>query len=136
VVARSDLYEIYLDLAAAFRLPVRMLSPKETAKQGFAARERAAARSILFNEHLVYPWPRRTREVFFEEIPTLPAGVSEIFGHPVLDGAELRAYDTDNADLRTHDLVCLTDPTVADLLDRHAIKRITFGELRELQRAC
>lgn len=132
---RTDLYEIYLDLAAEFRLPVRMFSRENTEKQGFQARERAEARGLLFNEHIVYPWPRRTRDVFFEEIPKLPPGVSEIFAHPVLDGEELRAYDTANADIKAHDAVCLTDATVADLLDRHNIKRISFRELRELQRA-
>lgn len=132
---RTDLYEIYLDLAAEFRLPVRMFSRENTEKQGFRARERAEARGLLFNEHIVYPWPRRTRDVFFEEIPKLPPGVSEIFAHPVLDGEELRAYDTSNADIKAHDAVCLTDPTVSDLLDRHNIKRISFRELRELQRA-
>jgi hypothetical protein len=135
VQARTDLYEIYLDLAEEFRLPVRMFSQEDTEKQGFRARERTEARRLLFNEHIVWPWPRRTRDVFFEEIPKLPPGVSEIFAHPVLDGEELRAYDTENADIRAHDAVCLTDPTVSDLLDQHNIKRISFRELRELQRA-
>jgi predicted glycoside hydrolase/deacetylase ChbG (UPF0249 family) len=135
VLDRSDLFEIYLDLAAAFRLPVRMLSRQHTERQGFSARERAAERGLLFNEHIVYPWPRRTRDVFFEAIPELPAGVSEIFAHPVHDGEELRGYDSMNADIRVHDSVCLLDPAVADLLDRHDVKRISFRELRELQRA-
>jgi chitin disaccharide deacetylase len=122
-------------LAEVFRLPVRMLSREGTEEHGFQARERAVARGLLFAEHTVYPWPNRTRDAFFEEVPKLPPGVSEIFAHPVLDGEELRAYDTENADMRAHDAVCLTDPTVADLLDQHNIKRISFRELRELQRA-
>jgi hypothetical protein len=133
--ARSDLYEIYLDLAEEFRLPVRMFSRKATEQQGFQARERAEARGLLFNEHIVWPWPRRTRDVFFEEVPKLPPGVSEIFAHPVQGGEELRAYDPETAEIRAHDAVCLTDPTVSDLLDQHNIKRISFRELRELQRA-
>jgi predicted glycoside hydrolase/deacetylase ChbG (UPF0249 family) len=80
--SRTYLYAIYLDLAEEFRLPVRMFSREDTDKQGFQARERAEARGVLFNEHMVYPWPRRTRDVFFEEIPKLPPGVSEIFAHP------------------------------------------------------
>lgn len=132
--ARTDLYEIYLDLAEEFRLPVRMLPREATAKQDFQARERAEARRLLFNEHIIYPWPRRTRDVFFEEIPKLPPGVSEICAHPVLDGDELRGYDTEYADIRAHDAMCLTDPTVADLLNQHQIKRISFRDLRELQR--
>ena len=111
VQARTDLCEIYLDLAEEFRLPVRMFPREITEKQGFQARERG----LLFNEHLVWPWPRRTLDVFFDEVPKLPPGVSAIFAHPVLDGEELRAYDLKNADLRTHDAVCLTDPALAGL---------------------
>ena len=133
--SRTDLYEVYLDLAEAFRLPVRMFGRPGAEKQGFQARERAEARGLLFNEHIVNPWPRRTREVFFEEIPKLPPGVTEIFVHPALDGEELRGYDTENADIRVHDAVCLTDRTVSDLLDQHDVKRISFRELRERQRA-
>ena len=133
--ARTDLYEIYLDLAEEFRLAVRMLSREQAKEQDPQARERARARGLLFNEHMIYPWPRRTRAVFFEEIPKLPAGVSEIFAHPALDGDELRAYDPLNADLRSHDAECLMDPAVSRLLDLHNIKRISFRDLRELQRS-
>jgi predicted glycoside hydrolase/deacetylase ChbG (UPF0249 family) len=132
---RTDLYEIYLDLAEEFRLPVRILSPEQATEQGLQARERAQARGLLFNEHMIYPWPRRTRAVLFEEIPKLPAGVSEIFAHPALDGDELRAYDPINADIRAHDAECLTDPAVSDLLAQHNVKRVSFRDLREHQRA-
>jgi hypothetical protein len=121
-------------LAEEFRLPVRMLPRGGADGQGFHARERARARGLLFPDHIVYPWPRRTRDVFFEEVPRLPPGVTEIFAHPVLDGDELRAYDAANADIRAHDAECLTDPAVAELLDRHGIKRISFRELRQAQR--
>ena len=132
---RSDLYEIFLDLAEEFRLPVRMFAPGDTDNQVADARERAAARGILFNEHSVYPWPRRTRDVFFEEVPKLQPGVSEIFAHPVLEGDELRAYDTGHADLRSEDASCLTDPAVAGLLEGHNVRPISFRALRDLQRA-
>lgn len=133
--SRADLYDVYLDLAEAFRLPVRMFSMAATERQGFRARERATERGIAFNDHIVYPWPRRTRDVFCEEIPRLAPGVTEIFAHPVLDGEELRGYDTRHADIRTHDAACLTDPAVADLLDRHGVKRISWRDLRDARRA-
>ncbi len=110
VQGRSDLYEIYLDLAQEFRLALRMSSRKTTDKQGFQARERAEARGLLFNEHFIYPWPRYTLDVLFEEIPKLLPGVTEIFAHPTLDGEELRAYDTQHADIRAHDAMCLMNP--------------------------
>ncbi len=124
--ARDDLSEVYLDLALEFRLPVRMLPPQVIDRGTYMARERAEARRLLSNEHIIYPWPRRTRDVFFEEVPRLMPGVTEIFAHPVLDGEELRGYDVTNADIRVHDAVCLTDPSVPDLLNRHGVRRISF----------
>jgi predicted glycoside hydrolase/deacetylase ChbG (UPF0249 family) len=132
---RDDLYEVYLDLAQDFRVPVRMSSRRQSAEQMLQARKRAQSRGVLFNERLVYPWPRRTRDVLFEEVPSLQPAVSEIFAHPVLDGEELRGYDTQNADIRTHDASCLIDPEVSYLLDQYNIIRISYRELRELQRA-
>jgi predicted glycoside hydrolase/deacetylase ChbG (UPF0249 family) len=132
---RSDLYDIYLGLAAEYRLPVRMLPSETTQSQGFHARERAAARGVLFNEDMIEPWPRRTRDVLFEEIPRLRPGVSEVFAHPADDGEELRAYDHFHAEIRIHDAACLVDPSVAALLDRHNVKRISYRPIRDLQRA-
>jgi predicted glycoside hydrolase/deacetylase ChbG (UPF0249 family) len=135
VESRADLYEVYLDLAAAFGVPVRLLARDATRRQDIPSRARVAARGLLCNEHIVYPWPRRTRDVFLEEVPRLRPGVTEIFAHPVLDGEELRAYDTRHADLRAHDAACLTDPAIMDLLDRHGITRISYRDLRDVQRA-
>ncbi len=128
--ARADLYDVYLDLAQAFRLPVRMYGGPAHA----GARERARERGILCNDHVIYPWPRPTRDVFFEEIPRLLPGVTEIFTHPVADGDELRAYDPHHAGIRAHDAECLADPSVAGLLARHGVRRVTWHALRDLQR--
>ena len=132
--ARADLFDVLLDLAVEYGLPVRMFGPELQARYGFDAAARAAARGVLFNDHMIYPWPRRTRDVFFAELPGLAAGVSEIFAHPVLDGEELRGYDLGNADIRVHDAACLIDPTVARLIDAQGFGRISFRPLRELQR--
>ncbi len=133
--ARGDLFEVYLDLADAFRLPVRMFSPEATARQGFRARERAAARGVLHPDRIIYPWPRCVGDVLREEVPRLePGAVTEIFAHPVRDGAELRGYGPAHADLRAGDAAALLDAELAGLLDRHAVRRIDFRGLRALQR--
>lgn len=132
---RSDLFEVYLDLAVEYRLPVRMHSQAQSDKQGFQARERARARGVLFNDNIVSPWGRRTRDVFTHDFAQLPPGVCEAIGHPVMDGEELRGFDRDNADIRVHDAETLTDPAMMGMLDELGIKRISYRELRELQRA-
>jgi hypothetical protein len=77
----------------------------------------------------------RTRDVLFEALSNLPAGVSEIFAHPVLDGDEPRGYDLNNAGLRVHDAVCLIDVTLRELIEQRGFKPIRYWPLRELQRS-
>lgn len=132
---RLDLFETYLEVACDFRLPVRLPKNTSATAKALDSCQRADARGILSSEYLIYPWPRPARDVFFEAIPNLAPGVSEIFAHPVVDGDEVRAYDATNMRIRTHDAECLMDTEVADLLDQHEIKRISYRELRDLQRA-
>jgi chitin disaccharide deacetylase len=137
VEAREDLFHVLLDLAAEYGLPVRMIEPAQAERLGLAAfhsARQATARGILCNDRMVYPWPRPTRDVFFETLPGLPAGVSEIFAHPVRDGEELRGYDLSNTAIRIHDAACLTDPTVRELIEQQGFKPISYRPLRELQR--
>jgi len=128
--ANEALFAIYLDLAAEIDVPVRL--PLSSA---FPAREMAAERGILSVDHLIYTWPRPTRDVMFDACAKLPGGVTELFAHPVLDGEELRGYDLDHADIRVHDAAALVDPEVAAMLDAQHILRISYRELRTAQRA-
>ncbi|MDP0498929.1 MAG: ChbG/HpnK family deacetylase [Verrucomicrobiota bacterium JB022] len=128
--ASPELFTIYLDLAEQLKVPIRL--PLQPA---FPAREMAEARGILSVDHLIYTWPRRTRDVILVECPVLPCGVTELFAHPVLEGEELRGYDRDHADIRVHDAAALTDPTVAALLDQRGVRRISYRELRAVQQA-
>lgn len=132
--SRADLFDICLDLAVEYGLPVRILAAGQAERLGFDGAQRAATRGVLCNEHIVTAWPRRTRDVMFEELPRMPAGVTEIFAHPVLDGEELRGYDPDNADIRVEDNACLIDPLVARFIEEQGFKPISFRPLRDLQR--
>ena len=96
--ASADLVKVYLDLAAKFRLRSGCPPGHRRRARHAGPRPRAGPRGVLFPQHLIYPWPRRTRDVFFDEVPRLPRGVSEVFAHPVLDGGELRAYSPEYAD--------------------------------------
>ncbi|MBR0683666.1 ChbG/HpnK family deacetylase [Roseomonas eburnea] len=131
---RADLFAVYLDLAARFRLPVRMAAAEDTAQQGFGARERAAARGILFNERMLCAWPTPAGPTLREALPTLPPGVTEIFAHPALDGEELHGYGAAFAALRIADAAALVDPALRAFIERHGVQRIGFLALREAQR--
>ena len=133
---RSDLYDVLFDLALEFRLPIRMFPRHHTDAQGFRAPERAQARGIVINDHMIDRWPEFTSDILRDEIPKLPPGVTVVYAHPVDDGEELRGYDYPHlAPLRASDAMCVCDEAIAAVLDQHSVRCIGFGALRDLQRA-
>lgn len=132
VFHRRDLFAVYLELAKAFGLPVRPRGAGDV--EGVALRGLAARAGVLFPDHLIYPWPRPVLDVLLEQVATLPAGVTEIFAHPVDDGPALRQRNPAWADLRAADAAGLCDPALAAALDRHGIHRISYRDIRALQR--
>lgn len=72
--------------------------------------------------------------MMFGTCPILPRGMTELFAHPVLDGEELRGYDLHHADIRVHDAAALVDPSVAAMLNAQGVRRVSYRELRDLQR--
>jgi predicted glycoside hydrolase/deacetylase ChbG (UPF0249 family) len=131
----ARLFEIYLDLAVEFRLPLRMVGPKADAAMGFEARRRAAERGVLFTDHFIPHWPNDTRAMLSDLLPNLRPGVTEVYAHPVEDGPELRAYDPDQPDLRANDAVALIDPGLAARAALLGVALQSYRPLRDRQRA-
>jgi predicted glycoside hydrolase/deacetylase ChbG (UPF0249 family) len=127
-------FEVYVELAAEFALPLRMLDATHEAALGFPSRAPAAVRGLLYPDHFISPWGRPTREVLLESLADLPAGVSEIYAHPVLDGPELRGYDPAHAEVRAADYACLLDAAVRAAIERAGVRLINFRDLRAAQR--
>jgi len=135
VQLHGPFFDIYLELARAYDLPLRMAGRREDERLGFNGRTRAAEMGLIYPENFISPWPRDTRQVFHDRIPGLAGGVSEIYAHPVEDGDELRAYDPDHPDIRANDAEVLADPAIAHLMHAAGVTPISFRPLRELQRA-
>jgi predicted glycoside hydrolase/deacetylase ChbG (UPF0249 family) len=128
-------FEIYVRLAADFRLPLRMVSASHERQMGFACRVPASQFRIVFPDNFIAPrWGRPARQTLMQTITNLRPGVSEIFLHPVTDGPELRGYDLQNSDLRAADYACLMDPEVKSRADEFRVKTISFRPLRDLMR--
>ena len=128
------LFDIYLDLAAEFALPLRMVGRGTDQRQGFDGRRRVVERGVLYPDNFISPWPRDTGQIFRERVGSLLPGVTEIYAHPVDDGAELRAYDPDHPDIRAKDAKALTDPELKRLIAEAGVIPISFRPLRDLQR--
>lgn len=130
----AALFEIYLELAVEYALPLRMFGARTDTYLGFSGKDRANARGVLFADHILDPWGRDSRTLLAERLPVLAPGVTETFAHPVDDGPELRGYDPDHPDVRVADGLCFTDPEMAGLLAAARVTPISYRPLRELQR--
>jgi len=131
---RPEFFDVYLELAIDFGLPLRMGPVGSERIIGFPARELAAAEGVVFPDHLVLV-PVGGRLVVEQALFDLRPGVTELSVHPAVDTDELRASHPDWAGrVEDHALLC-ADPAFVDLVERSGATLIGYRELRELQRA-
>lgn len=74
------------------------------------------------------------RAGFIALLRAVPAGVTEIYLHPMVDDDELRAAVDFSARKRGYELRLLSDPVVLQAIEAEALVRIGWRDLRDLQR--
>ncbi|MGV2900340.1 polysaccharide deacetylase family protein [Microbacterium sp. AGC62] len=77
----------------------------------------------------------QVRDGFIALLRAVPAGVTEIYLHPMIDDDELRAAVDFSAAKRGYELRLLTDPAVLQAIEDEALVRIGWRDLRDLQRS-
>jgi len=99
LLLRPEFFDIYLELAVDFGLPLRLLSAEDEPNVGFPVRQLAAEEGVLYADRFATlaagPGPPDIRQVFLEFIHGLQPGVTELTLHPAVDTPELRAICTD-----------------------------------------
>lgn len=130
---RADFFDVYLELAIDFGLPLRMAGASAERVIGFPYRRLAAEEGVVFPDHLVTT-PMGSRRTIEKALFDLRAGVTEVFLHPAIDTDELRSSHPDWS-TRVEDHAFLTsDPSFTDLVDRAGATLVGYRELRDLQR--
>jgi predicted glycoside hydrolase/deacetylase ChbG (UPF0249 family) len=131
---RADFFDVYLELAVDFGLPLRMAGASAERVVGFPFRRLAEEEGVVFPDHFVLSpvgARRRIERVLFDLRP----GVTEILLHPGIDTDELRAaYGDWGGRVEDHAYLC-EDPSLRDLIERAGVQLIGYRRLRELQRA-
>jgi hypothetical protein len=131
---KPEFFDVYLELAVDFGLPIRLSGASSERSVGFPFRRLAADEGVVFPDHFVYVRGRGSRRILERVVHDLRPGVTEIYVHPAVDSAELRALAPDwAACVDDHDLV-VHDASLRTMLERGGIRRIGYRELRELQR--
>jgi predicted glycoside hydrolase/deacetylase ChbG (UPF0249 family) len=132
---RPEFFDVYLDLAVEFQLPLRMSPAAAEDYLGFPARAVAAEAGAVFTDHLIFVPGVGSRELFERWIPRLEPGVTEMHLHPAVDSAELRAIAPDwPARVDDHFLVT-QDVAMRATIEDAGVELIGFRTLRNLCRA-
>jgi predicted glycoside hydrolase/deacetylase ChbG (UPF0249 family) len=131
---RPEFFDVYLETAIEFALPLRMAPAAAERLIGFPYRGLAEQEGILFPDHFVYTKVGSRRQIE-KALFGLRPGVTEVYVHAAIDTDELRASHPDWAS-RVEDYAFVTaDASLVDLIERAGATLIGFRELRELQRA-
>jgi predicted glycoside hydrolase/deacetylase ChbG (UPF0249 family) len=132
---RPEFFDVYLELAVDFGLPLRLSGATTERLVGFPFRRLAAEEGVVFPDHFVYVNGVGSRRAIEKTLLDLRPGVTEIYVHPAADTAELRALAPDWANrVDDHHLVT-HDTGLRAMIERTGVQLIGFRELRDLQRA-
>jgi len=131
---RPEFFDVYLDLAVEFRLPLRMLGPAMEDIVGFPARQVAEEAGVVFTDQMLFYSGVGARKLLGDQLSRLAAGVTEVHLHPAVDSPELRAIAGDwAARVDDHRLVC-DDEALRRAVDDAGATLIGFRALRQLAR--
>nr|MBO2503463.1 ChbG/HpnK family deacetylase [Thermoanaerobacterales bacterium] len=132
---KPEFFDIYLDLAIEFDLPIRLPGPEAERRIGFPFRSLAAEEGIVFPDHFTRLRRVGSRRAIERVLQDLPPGVTEVHARPAIDTPELRAQTPDwPGRVDDHDLL-VDERGLRPLLDRVGAVLIGYRELRELQRS-
>ena len=132
---RPEFFDVYLELAVDFGLPLRLSGASSERAIGFPFRRLAAEEGVVFPDRFVHLPGAGVRQALERVLSDLRPGVTEVLAHPAVESDELRAAAQDWP-RRVDDHALLTrDQSLTALLDRVGGTLVGYRELRELQRA-
>jgi predicted glycoside hydrolase/deacetylase ChbG (UPF0249 family) len=134
ITLRPEFFDVYLELAVEFKLPIRLPSTISADAAGFPFRQLAADEGIVFPDHFDHDWRTGSRERVLAALTSLEPGVTEIHVQPAIDTAEVRALG-DVAVGWIDDLALATSDELRNAVTASGAVLIGYRELRDAMRA-
>lgn len=134
--SRPEFFDVALELAVEFSLPLRLPDSSAERQLGFPLRALGAEEGVVSPDYLIRVNPGRSVKGALDQLLTsLKPGVTEVVLRPAQDTAELRAVMPDWAvRVADHDLA-LTGDSLRVLTSRAGVHLIGYRALRDLQRS-
>ncbi|MBJ7491054.1 MAG: ChbG/HpnK family deacetylase [Ilumatobacteraceae bacterium] len=133
ITLRPEFFDVYLELAVEFKLPIRLPSTISASAAGFPFRQLAADEGIVFPDHFDHDWRAGSRERVLSALGALEPGVTEIHVQPSIDTAEVRALG-DVAIGWINDLALATSDELRDAVTASGAVLIGYRALRDAMR--
>jgi predicted glycoside hydrolase/deacetylase ChbG (UPF0249 family) len=134
ITLRPEFFDVYLELAVQFRLPIRLPSTISPERAGFPFRALTSEEGVVFPDHFDHDWRAGSASRVYAAIDNLLPGVTEIHVQPAIDTPEVRAVSAD-AGAWIADLELIISDELRDHLAASGATPIGFRELREAMRA-
>jgi predicted glycoside hydrolase/deacetylase ChbG (UPF0249 family) len=135
ITLRPEFFDVYLDMAVDFRLPIRLPSTITAEQAGFPFRRLAAEEGVVFPDHFDHDWRAGSRERVQHAIKTLEPGVTEIHVQPAIDTPEVRALSPASEGWIDDLALVVDEPAIPALLAEVGAVLVGYSELRDVQRA-
>ena len=134
LLLRPEFFDVYLEMAVDFDLPLRLLGADAEPNVGFPVRQLAADEGVLFADRFVTLPAVGTRQAFIDLVAGLEPGITEVTLHPAIDTPELRAIATDwKARVADHVLL-VADRGLDQIIDEAGVTLIGYRPLRDAMR--
>ena len=134
ITLRPEFFDVYLELAVEFALPIRLPSTVTAEKAGFPFRRLAQDEGVVFPDHFDHDWRAGSAHRVHAAIEALRPGVTEIHVQPAIDTPEVRALG-DYTQGWVDDLELITSDDLRDRLDASSATLIGYRALRDAMRA-
>jgi predicted glycoside hydrolase/deacetylase ChbG (UPF0249 family) len=134
LVLRPEFFDIYLELAVDFSLPLRLLSAEAEPNVGFPVRQLAAAEGVLFADRFPTLPAMESRQAFLDLVATLEPGLTELTLHPAIDTPELRAITTDWRQRVADHVLLVADRGLDRLIAEAGVTLIGYRPLHDAMR--
>ena len=133
ITLRPEFFDVYLELAVEFKLPIRLPSTISADAAGFPFRQLAADEGIVFPDHFDHDWRTGSRERVLAALSSLQPGVTEIHVQPSIDTAEVSALG-EVAVGWIDDLALATSDDLRNAVTASGAVLIGYRELRDAMR--
>jgi chitin disaccharide deacetylase len=131
---RPEFFDLFLELAVDFRLPLRLGGVEAEHDTGFPFRRLAAEEGVLFPDRLITVRAQTLRRTLERVLSDLPPGVTELTCRPAVDTPELRSLAPDwPSRVDEHDLL-VNDNSMRGLIDRAGVVLVGYRAIREAMR--